>query len=141
MNRSQKRRVWMIVAVIVVATAVIFLALLALRKNIDLYYTPSELKQAHITPRQSIRLGGWVAKDSVHFGKQQHIDFVLTDHKANVLVRYTGLLPSLFREEQGIVIAGHRLASGVVQADQVLAKHDENYHPPKLVQDTLQAQT
>lgn len=140
MNRSQKRRVWMISAITVVAACVIFLALLALRKNIDLYYTPSELKLAQITPRQTIRVGGWVAKDSVHYGKQQHIEFVLTDHKQHVQVNYTGLLPSLFREEQGIVIAGHRLASGVVRADQVLAKHDANYHPPKLVEDKLKAQ-
>ncbi len=139
MNRSQKRRVWMISSIVVVAACVIFLALLALRKNIDLYYTPSELRLAQITPRQTIRVGGWVAKDSVHYGKQQHIEFVLTDHKQRVSVSYTGLLPSLFREEQGIVIAGHRLASGVVRADQVLAKHDENYHPPKLVEDKLKA--
>ena len=133
MNRSQKRRAFVISAVIVVAFAVIFLALLALRHNIDLYYTPSELKVAQISPRQTIRVGGWVVKNSVHYNQQQ-IDFVLTDHKDRVLVRYVGLLPSLFREEQGIVVAGHRLLSGEVKADQVLAKHDENYHPPKLAE-------
>jgi cytochrome c-type biogenesis protein CcmE len=140
MNRSQKRRAWMISAVIGVAACVIVLALVALRNNIDLYYTPSELNAAQITPRQTIRVGGWVAKDSVHYGKNQHIDFVLTDKKERVVVRYTGLLPSLFREEQGIVVAGHRLASGEIKADQVLAKHDENYHPPKLVEDKIRKQ-
>jgi cytochrome c-type biogenesis protein CcmE len=141
MNRSQQRRAWMIGAIIAVAAGVIVLALVALRNNIDLYYTPSELQAAQVTPRQTIRVGGWVQKHSVHYGAQQHIDFVLTDKQQQVLVRYTGLLPSLFREGQGIVIAGHRLPNGEMQATQVLAKHDENYHPPKLVANKLRETT
>lgn len=140
MNRSQTRRAWLIAAVIAVAAAVIVLALVALRNNIDLYYTPSELSKARITPQQSIRVGGWVAMHSVRYGKNQRIQFTLTDHKRQVVVRYQGLLPSLFREGQGIVISGHRLSSGELRADQVLAKHDANYHPPKLVQEKLKAQ-
>jgi cytochrome c-type biogenesis protein CcmE len=140
MNRNQKRRAWLISGIIVAAIGVIFLALIALRNNIDLYYTPSELNAVETTPRQTIRVGGWVAKHSVHYEKHQQIEFVLTDHKGDVLVRYIGLLPSLFREEQGIVVVGHRLVSGEVKADQVLAKHDENYHPPKLVEDQIRKQ-
>jgi cytochrome c-type biogenesis protein CcmE len=137
MNRSQQRRAWLIGAIVVVAAGIIVLALVALRNNIDLYYTPSELQQAAVTPRQTIRVGGWVQKNSVHYAPGQRIDFVLTDKQQQITVRYTGLLPSLFREEQGIVVAGHRLANGEILATQVLAKHDENYHPPKLVQNNL----
>lgn len=137
MNRSQQRRAWLIGVIIVVAAAIIVLALVALRHNIDLYYTPSELQQATVTAQQTIRVGGWVKEKSLHYAAGQHIDFVLTDKQQQITVRYTGLLPSLFREGQGIVVAGHRLQNGEIEATQVLAKHDENYHPPKLVQNKL----
>jgi cytochrome c-type biogenesis protein CcmE len=137
MNRSQQRRAWLIGAVIAVVSAVIVLALIALRNNIDLYYTPSELKKATLLLSQTIRVGGWVKPHSVHYSSGQRIEFVLTDHQEEVWVRYRGLLPSLFREGQGIVVSGHRSATGEILALQVLAKHDENYHPPKLIDDRL----
>lgn len=139
MNRQQKRRLWLVIAISVVASAVVLLALFVLRNNIDLYFTASELNAAQITPRQTIKVGGWVKKHSVQYGKDQQVRFALTDHQQTAWVQYQGLLPSLFREGQGIVVSGHRSASGVIEAKQVLAKHDENYHPPKLINDKLQA--
>lgn len=139
MNRHQKRRLGLIIAIAAVAAAVILLSLFVLRNNIDLYFTASELNAAQVTPAQSIKVGGWVKMHSVNYGKNQQVRFALTDHQQTVWVQYTGLLPSLFREGQGIVVSGHRLASGVVEAKQVLAKHDENYHPPKLVNAKIQA--
>ena len=138
MNRSQKRRLWLIIAISVVASAVVLLSLFVLRNNIDLYFTASELNAAQVSPKQTIKVGGWVKKHSVHYNRSQQVRFALTDHQQTVWVQYTGLLPSLFREGQGIVVSGHRLSSGVIQAQQVLAKHDENYHPPKLVNDKIQ---
>ena len=114
MNRSQKRRLWLVIAISVVASAVVLLALFVLRNNIDLYFTASELNAAQVSPKQTIKVGGWVQKHSVHYGKNQQVRFALTDHQQTVWVQYTGLLPSLFREGQGIVISGHRLSSGVI---------------------------
>ena len=136
MNAVRKRRLsWLLffVAVISIATALISYAL---RQNISLFYTPSELLQTFKdkTPiKQNIRLGGMVQKGSVQRGLDDlNVVFELTDYKHSITVHYRGILPDLFREGQGIVTRGHMVDKNNFQAVEVLAKHDANYMPAQL---------
>ncbi len=132
MNSKRQRRlitILLIIAAAVIATALI---LTALRHNIDLYYTPKQLQVAHIKNGKTIRLGGLVKKASIIESTDSlKIQFVITDYQANFKVIYNGVLPTLFREEKGVIVSGH-LQNGVFIAQQVLAKHDENYRPPDI---------
>lgn len=132
MRVERKRRLFFILFLVAGISIAVGFALFALRRNIDLYYTPSQLF-AHPKSR-TVRLGGLVVKGSVHHQMNSlQVSFVLTDCHRQVMVRYNGVLPSLFREGQGIVAQGHLNAKGIFIADQVLAKHDSNYHPPNKV--------
>ena len=107
------------------------MSLYALGQNINLYYTPSQLLTAHATVDQELRIGGLVKSGSVHFAAQGlQMSFVLTDYKQEITVKYNGVLPTLFREGQGIVVQGKLNPQGILMADQVLVKHDANYRPP-----------
>ncbi len=108
------------------------LVLSALRDNVVFFYTPSELAARNIGPGRDIRLGGLVAKGSVKRGEGTKIAFAITDIKRTVPVVFDGVLPDLFREEQGVVTFGRLDAAGTFQASSVLAKHDENYMPPEV---------
>ena len=99
---------------------------------------PADLQTAAIEPGQRIRLGGLVEKGTVVRGEGTQVAFGVTDHQHSVDVRYNGILPDLFREDQGIVTEGVFSEDGVFVADSVLAKHDENYMP-KEVADSLKA--
>lgn len=115
-------------------TLAVGLILYALRQNVDLYYTPSQLLKAESrVMTREVRLGGLVQKGSVK-RHQNSLDvrFELTDGQHQILVTYQGLLPVLFREGQGIVAEGKLNAKHVFVADQVLAKHDANYRPPEI---------
>ncbi len=105
------------------------LVLYALRANISLFYTPTQVRQGETRPQQLFRLGGLVQKGSVRHLQGLTVQFVLTDLKQQVTVEYTGLLPDLFREGQGIVAQGYLSSQGVFLAQEVLAKHDESYRP------------
>lgn len=103
------------------------------RTNIVFFYSPTEL-QTHIAPiGHIIRIGGLIKKGSVqkHEGGQV-TEFILTDMKSEVQVRFTGLLPALFREGQGMVAKGQLKADGFFAAEELLAKHDENYMPQEV---------
>ncbi len=136
MNASRKKKLSLIVFVGVVLALVVSLVLFALRQNISLFYSPSQITNRVELINQPVRLGGMVVKNSIHRGKNLTIEFKLTDYKKSVTVHYTGILPDLFREEQGIVAFGRMSASTDFQADQILAKHDANYMPPE-VRETL----
>ncbi len=108
------------------------------RSNIQLFYTPTEVAQGKVPPGAEFKVGGMVAADSVErLTDGLTVEFVLTDHAEDVPVRYTGILPDLFREGQGTVSVGKLDDQGVFVASKVLAKHDENYMPPE-VADALQ---
>src|SRR5262245_13790843 len=105
------------------------LILFALNTNIHLYYTPGQLPRA--LPDHSLRLGGIVKNGSLRrIPRSLTIHFMITDFQKEIPIVYTGVVPSLFREGQGVVVAGQFLRNGSFQATQVLAKHDENYRPP-----------
>jgi cytochrome c-type biogenesis protein CcmE len=109
------------------------LILYALRQNVDLYYTPSQLMALGQVRAHDVRLGGLVVKGSVKkIPETLKIYFTLTDGHQNIEVRYDGILPALFREGQGIVAQGQLNNFGIFVADQVLAKHDSNYKPPEI---------
>ncbi len=128
MNRKQKLRLAGILGVLIIICAALGLVLYALKQNINLFYTPTQLLEAHITPNQIVRVGGYVEKKSIHFDDSgTRVTFAITDKKNHVFVQYHGVLPNLFREEQGVVVTGK--FDHLLSADQVLAKHDEKYMP------------
>lgn len=115
------------------------LVLFALEDSIVFFYSPSDVSEKSIKPGQRIRIGGLVAEGSVKRGDGTRVQFVVTDTAKTLPVTYTGVLPDLFREGQGVVAEGSLGADGVFVAESVLAKHDENYMPPE-VADALRKQ-
>ena len=117
---------------------VIGLAMYALSENINLFYNPTQIAAGDVPSGAKIRAGGMVREGSVsRDDKTLLVNFVLTDYNADVRVQYKGILPDLFREGQGIVALGRIDENGNFVAEEVLAKHDENYMPPE-VMDALQ---
>jgi cytochrome c-type biogenesis protein CcmE len=110
-----------------------FLVFYALGQKASYFYMPGDLAENHVAEGQRIRLGGLVAKGSIQRGEGAEVDFAVTDAIHTVKVVYTGVLPDLFREEQGVITEGSFDAHGVFIADSVLAKHDENYVPKEVV--------
>ena len=108
------------------------LVLGALRKNIVFFYTPSEISQSKLTSGQSLRLGGLVKDGSVEIEGMKSV-FIVTDGTVDITVKYDNALPSLFREGQGVVTEG-QIEDGVFIAQNVLAKHDENYMPAEVAE-------
>lgn len=115
------------------------LVLFALRDSIVFFYGPSELAEKAPRPGTRLRIGGLVQEGSLVRRPGQEISFAVTDLKTAVTVTYTGALPDLFREGQGIVAEGVLDGPGRFAADTVLAKHDETYMP-KEVADALKKQ-
>jgi cytochrome c-type biogenesis protein CcmE len=138
MTRKQRRLVLIGSALGVLALA-IGLVLSALRDSIVFFNTPTDVVEKHLTAGARIRLGGMVREGSVVRGENLQVRFEVTDGPNNVPVAYHGMLPDLFREGQGVVAEGVLDHSGLLQADSVLAKHDENYMP-KDVADRLKQQ-
>lgn len=134
MNTIRKRRVIWIILLSCASLLAAFLILQALRQNVNLFFTPTEVVRGEAKQRQVIRIGGMVQKGSVVQGTDLNIQFIVTDFANSVLVKYTGILPDLFKEGQGVVILGRvsQTQNNLFYADQVLAKHDENYMPPEV---------
>ncbi|MBL8579020.1 MAG: cytochrome c maturation protein CcmE [Mesorhizobium sp.] len=101
----------------------------ALGQKASYFYMPADLASATLEPGQRIRLGGLVEKGSIVRDGGTEVAFSVTDTENSVKVAYTGILPDLFREEQGVITEGSFGADGVFRADSVLAKHDETYMP------------
>jgi cytochrome c-type biogenesis protein CcmE len=131
MTRKQRRGILIGTCLVVLAVAV-GLVLVAMRDSIVFFYSPSEVATMQIAPGQRFRLGGLVETGSVVRGEGTTIRFVVTDKTKTLPVNYTGVLPDLFREGQGVVAEGMLAADGTFQADNVLAKHDEKYMPPEV---------
>ncbi len=138
MTRKQ-RRLTMIAAALTVLGIALGLVLVAMRDNIVFFYSPAEIAQKNVQPGTRLRLGGLVKEGSVQRGADRMISFVVSDGNGEVRVRYTGLLPDLFREGQGIVAEGVLEDVKNFRADSVLAKHDETYMPRE-VADALKKQ-
>ncbi len=131
MTRKQRRATLIGLAAAVLGVAA-FLVLFALRDTIVFFHTPKEIVEKQIPAGKRIRLGGLVAQGSLKRGTGLAVEFGITDTASTIPVSYTGILPDLFREGQGVVAEGKLDPSGRFLADYVLAKHDENYMPPEV---------
>lgn len=137
MTRKQKR-LSVILAGLTFLAAATGLTFYALGQKASYFYMPSDLATADLQPGQRIRLGGIVEDGTIQRGQGTTVAFSVTDHEKSVKVTYTGILPDLFREDQGVITEGSFGPGGVFVADSVLAKHDERYMP-KEVADSLKA--
>jgi cytochrome c-type biogenesis protein CcmE len=138
MHPKRKKRLYLIVLMVAGVGVGIALALNAFNDNLMFFYSPSEVVSGEAPAGHPVRVGGLVTTGSVK--RQENgltVRFDVTDNAETVTVEYTGILPDLFREGQGIIARGKIDADGVFVADEVLAKHDENYMPPE-VADALQ---
>ena len=131
MTRKQRRGVLIGSGVAILSIAAL-LVMFAFRDSIVFFHTPSDVAEKKIAEGQRFRLGGLVAEGSVKRGQGTTVQFAVTDTIAKVNVSYTGILPDLFREGQGVVTEGKLGPDGSFVADMVLAKHDENYMPPEV---------
>jgi cytochrome c-type biogenesis protein CcmE len=133
MHPVRKQRLIIVLFIVFGSAIAIGLISFALRENINLFYPPADIVAGKAPVGKQIRAGGMVLQDSVkRDGKSLKVEFSVTDYSATVPVVYTGILPDLFEEGQGIVATGMLDAEGVFQASEVLAKHDENYMPPEV---------
>jgi cytochrome c-type biogenesis protein CcmE len=131
MTRKQRRGILIGTCLTVLAVAV-GLVLFAMRDSIVFFYSPSDVAAMEIGPGTRFRLGGLVETGSVVRSEGTTVRFTVTDRTKTLPVIYTGVLPDLFREGQGVVAEGMLEPGGVFRADYVLAKHDENYMPPEV---------
>jgi len=109
------------------------LVLTALKDNVLYFYSPSDLHTKHVAAGVAFRIGGLVERGSVRRGPGAEVHFLVTDGRTAVPVAYAGVLPDLFREGQGVVASGALDGSGTFTASEILAKHDERYMPPDVV--------
>ncbi|OED42344.1 cytochrome c biogenesis protein CcmE [Chromatiales bacterium (ex Bugula neritina AB1)] len=133
MNPVRKQRLILITLMILGVGGAVSLLLKAFNSNIQLFYSPSEVIAGEVPQGAEFKIGGLVSANSVvREGDGLTVQFDLTDNGETVPVRYTGILPDLFREGQGTVSIGKLDNNGVFIATKVLAKHDENYMPPEV---------
>lgn len=130
MKRKHKRLTFVGIAMLLLAAAAA-LILTAFEDNIVFFHSPTDLLTKDTRADQRLRLGGLVEEGSVEKPGGGVVIFRVTDTANTVPVRFMGILPDLFREGQGVIAEG-RFVTGVFQADEVLAKHDENYMPPEV---------
>ena len=133
MHPIRKRRLTIAALVVVLSSAAVGLVAYALRGNINLFYPPAEIAAGAAPTDRAIRVGGMVVDGSVKRAPGSLTTrFQVTDYSAVVEVRYTGILPDLFAEGEGVVASGQLQSDGSFVATEVLAKHDENYMPPEV---------
>ena len=133
MHPLRKQRLYVVLSILFGTAMAAFLVFKGLSENINLFYSPSDLKKEKISVDNQIRVGGMVKKDSINKESNSlRISFVITDFEEDLLITYEGILPDLFSEEAGIVAKGKMNEQGIFIANEVLAKHDENYMPPEV---------
>ena len=131
MNPIRKKRIYSILFVLLFSISGISLILYSLNSNLDYFFTPTELKDRNIPADKRIKVGGMVLSGSVE-RISSSISFVITDYENSIKVKYEGIVPDLFKEDSGVVVLGN-LRDRILYAEEVLAKHDENYMPPNIV--------
>jgi cytochrome c-type biogenesis protein CcmE len=137
---ARQRRMFLVGLILLGVGGATALALTAFQENLLYFYSPSDLAAGKAPPDRLFRVGGMVTEGSFKRPPgSMEARFVLTDYAHTVTVSYSGLLPDLFREGQGIIARGKMGSDGVFVAEEVLAKHDENYMPPD-VADSLKKQ-
>jgi cytochrome c-type biogenesis protein CcmE len=137
MKAKHRRLLWLMASLglmALAATAILY----AFRDNMVFFYTPTQLAEkrqlAGFDPSRALRIGGLVEKGSIVNLPEGGMRFTITDLNATIAVTYRGMVPSLFRENQGVVAQGLLAADGSLRAETILAKHDENYMPRSVVE-------
>ena len=130
MKLQRKRRLTTVFLILISSAFGSFLIIKALDSNLDFFFTPSELYAQNIPDNKRIKVGGMVLEGSVKRDKT-NIIFDITDYKNSITVNFNGIVPDLFQEGSGVVVLGY-MNKDVILAEEVLAKHDENYMPPNL---------
>ena len=132
LTKKVKSRIVFLVLVVLLASVVIFLILKSLEENVVYFFSPSEIyDKPNITFNEKIRIGGLVKEDSI-VKEQTSIKFIITDLKREIIVSYSGSLPNLFSEGKGVIAEGELKDKKYFVANEILAKHDENYMPPEV---------
>jgi len=131
--RPRSKRMIFIGSVVAGVAAAIALSTLAFRNNLLFFFSPTQIANGEAPTERQFRLGGMVLDGSLARAEgSMTVDFVVTDNLHSVPVSYTGILPDLFQEGQGVVAVGRIDGAGHFTADQIIAKHDENYMPPEV---------
>lgn len=133
MNPIRKQRLYALIAILIGSLLATWLVVSALSENMNLFYSPTEIKEANLDQGTLIRAGGMVKAGSIIKSKDSlDVSFTVTDYQNDLLIKYKGILPDLFAENAGVVVRGNLTPEGDFLAIEVLAKHDENYMPPEV---------
>ena len=133
MNPIRKQRIYALIAILAGSILAVGLVISALSKNLNLFYSPTDLLNNNLSSDTLIRAGGMVREGSIKKSSDSlSIVFTVTDFKNDLLINYSGILPDLFSEKAGVVVQGYLESEGTFRAVEVLAKHDENYMPPEV---------
>ena len=133
MNPIRKQRLYALIAILLGSLLATWLVVSALSENMNLFYSPTEMKEANINQDDLIRAGGMVKPGSIIKSKESvNVSFIVTDYQNELVINYQGILPDLFAENAGVVVRGNLGSDGNFNAIEVLAKHDENYMPPEV---------
>jgi len=129
------QRLLLILFTLMLLSGSVLLILNNSKKNLVFFYTPSELIKSNLPLNKIVRVGAFVAKNSLNIINANTYEFRITDNDNSVMVFYEGILPDLFKEEQGVVIEGILIKKNYINASSVFAKHDENYMPVSIKKD------
>jgi cytochrome c-type biogenesis protein CcmE len=133
MTPTRKKRLMTVILILLGVGIASALILTAFKENILFYKSPSEVLAGDYPKARNFRIGGMVKEGSiVKSTNSLEVEFVVTDYAKDVKVKYSGLLPDLFRDDQGMIAIGQLDKDGLFQAEEILAKHDENYMPPEV---------
>ena len=133
MNPIRKQRIYALIAILAGSILAVGLVISALSKNLNLFYSPTDLLNNNLSSDTLIRAGGMVREGSIKRSDDSlNIEFTVTDFENDLLINYSGILPDLFSEKAGVVVQGYLESEGIFRAGEVLAKHDENYMPPEV---------
>ena len=128
-------RIYYMSAILVLLSALLFMFIKTFNDNLLFYRSPSQITNAEFPENYIFRVGGVVLDGSLIKSKNtMNVKFAITDYERNLDISYTGILPDLFREGQGVVIRGKLASDGIFYAEEVLAKHDETYMPPEVLE-------
>lgn len=134
LSRKHQKRLALSLGALFFCALVVGVLLVTLQDNVQLFFSPTQIAQGEAPLNRPIRIGGMVVPGSLKRGEGLDLTFRLTDTRSEVTVHYSGVLPDLFREGQGIVAMGTMSAYDKLRAVQILAKHDENYMPREIIE-------
>ena len=135
MNPIRKQRLFALIAILIGSLLATWLITSALSENMNLFYSPTEIKVANLDDEILVRAGGMVKEGSIIRDTDSlNVTFTVTDYQNELIIKYEGILPDLFDENAGVVVRGNLNTDGTFTAIEVLAKHDENYMPPEIAE-------